>query len=142
MYELMSFGIHIPKAMLDENEKDKKDFVDTYLLKRSQIEHNATPHEAKQSEFQNGMVNSPTSFHDVLLGKGKPFQNYSGNLRMNELVDGHLEQYRHSKSKTEKTEIATEIVAQIHRSGGRFLKKKKVLISFIYRCRILDLRKA
>mmetsp|Transcript_5587 Transcript_5587/g.16559 ORF Transcript_5587/g.16559 Transcript_5587/m.16559 type:complete len:697 (-) Transcript_5587:170-2260(-) len=62
------------------------------------------------------------SQHDVIFGRGRSFQDHSGNRRMRELVAEWFDQYNASPRKT-KMAIAENIVHLIHNSGGRFLKK-------------------
>jgi len=59
---------------------------------------------------------------DVLLGRGRPFQLYSGNLALTVTIDQYRERYISSK-KMDKKAITAEIVENIVSSGGRFLKR-------------------
>ena len=59
---------------------------------------------------------------DVLVGKGIPFQNHPGNIRLRELVSDHMKQYDKA-GKLEKRTISMEIVDRIKQSGGLFLKQ-------------------
>ena len=59
---------------------------------------------------------------DVLVGKGIPFQNHPGNIRLRELVSDHMKQYDKA-GKLEKRTIAMEIIDRIKQSGGLFLKQ-------------------
>ena len=60
--------------------------------------------------------------NDVLLGRGRPFQLYSGNLILAAIIDENRARYTMAK-KMHKKAITIEIVEIIHKSGGRFLKK-------------------
>lgn len=60
--------------------------------------------------------------NDVLLGRGRPFQLYSGNLALTAKIDENRTRYMAAK-KMHKKLITSEIVESIHKSGGRFLKK-------------------
>jgi hypothetical protein len=63
--------------------------------------------------------------HDVLLGKGKPIQEYTGNRRLHGLVDEQLSIYHgFSNSKKEKTALSAEIVKMVQKVSGRFLSKE------------------
>jgi len=59
---------------------------------------------------------------DILLGRGKPFQNHVGNQRMLRLVDKYRERYFKSERK-EKHDIVEEVMGIISGSGGRFLRR-------------------
>lgn len=60
--------------------------------------------------------------NDVLLGRGRPFQLYSGNLALGAKIDQNRSRYTKAK-KMDKKIITSEIVQSIHKCGGRFLKK-------------------
>lgn len=59
---------------------------------------------------------------DVLFGRGKPFREHVGNLRLNNILDEKLEKYEASRLK-EKTAMIGDIVDVIRGEGGRFLKQ-------------------
>lgn len=61
---------------------------------------------------------------DVLFGKGKPFQFFSGNQHLAFIIDGYLDQYHNRSSKQEKTALAEKIVAVAKSEGARFLSKE------------------
>jgi hypothetical protein len=67
------------------------------------------------------MIDLPSN-NDVLLGKGKPIQEYRGNQKLSLLVDTFVEEYD-KKSKLEKTAMAAEIVQKVKEYNGRFLTK-------------------
>jgi hypothetical protein len=62
------------------------------------------------------------SSNDVLLGRGKPFQEYPGNLRLAILVDRYREKYMDA-GRCDKAIISQHLVYQIKKADGRFLKK-------------------
>lgn len=62
---------------------------------------------------------------DVLLGRGKPLQKYSGNLNYHYIVEGYHERYE-AAAKGDKANLAMEIVKKINSQGGRFLKQDEV----------------
>ena len=62
-----------------------------------------------------------TDRFDVLLGKGRDVQNYTGNVRFRYLVDIHLPRYEKA-DKFKKAEIIDFIIDAIYESSGRFLK--------------------
>ncbi|KAL3908403.1 MAG: hypothetical protein SGARI_003077 [Bacillariaceae sp.] len=59
---------------------------------------------------------------DVLLGRGRPFQEHSGNLRCNFVVVAAMEEYE-KVSRNNKTAIARNVISKIKAYGGRFLKQ-------------------
>jgi hypothetical protein len=70
-----------------------------------------------------GGIESPYPF-DVLFGRGKPYQDHPGNVRVRKVVKLHKARYCQAK-RNEKTDIADEIVTCMKNagSGGRFLKR-------------------
>ena len=68
-------------------------------------------------------VVAPTP-RDVLLGRGKPYQDFIGNIRFGLLVDQYLD--RHNMApKFEKTILSMSVVQTVKNRNGRFLKKNK-----------------
>jgi hypothetical protein len=60
--------------------------------------------------------------NDVLLGRGKGFQQYIGNVRYRHLIEEHSTRYE-SASMMEKKELTEEVVRIIKEASGRFLKE-------------------
>jgi hypothetical protein len=60
--------------------------------------------------------------NDVLLGRGKPFNEHSGNVRLRRLVDLHKEEYKMARV-GEKHTITRKIVESVKSNSGRFLKR-------------------
>jgi hypothetical protein len=75
----------------------------------------------KQDKLHTVMLPMPL---DVLLGRGKPIVEYSGNLRLHALVREYLPRFSNMKSRNEKSSLAAEIVSTIKTSSGRFLSKE------------------
>lgn len=77
------------------------------------------------SEMSKGVANLVTklNFHDVLMGRGAPAIDNEGNVRFRRLVHGRRGEYAAASKRSEKDQIAREIVSSIREKGGRFLKK-------------------
>lgn len=60
--------------------------------------------------------------HDVLFGRGKPFQNHPGNRKMLGLIDRFKRQYNESP-RDQKRPIVEEIIGILSSDGGRFLRR-------------------
>jgi hypothetical protein len=60
--------------------------------------------------------------NDILVGKGKPFQQHPGNVRLRHLVELRLADYTVAR-KSEKTNLTKAIVQMIKDSSVRFLKR-------------------
>ena len=114
-YKLMTFGI--PSAMLpvsSNGEVDGSSFQN-WIEGRKRSDGPTTI-------GQEALVIVIPGPCDVLLGRGKLIQEHTGNLRYRHIVESHTEQYERC-SKTEKTQLASEIVQIVKDRGGRFLKK-------------------
>jgi hypothetical protein len=61
---------------------------------------------------------------DVLLGRGRPFHEHTGNMRCNFEVMAAMEEYERV-SRNDKTGIARSVIARIKDCGGRFLKRNE-----------------
>lgn len=59
---------------------------------------------------------------DVLLGRGRPYQEHAGNMRCNYIVVDAMEDYE-GASRNHKTMIARNLIDRIKAYGGRFLKQ-------------------
>jgi hypothetical protein len=60
---------------------------------------------------------------DVLLSKGKPIQEHTGNLRLHAIGEECYNRY-HSSHKLEKTALTTGVVFAVKRASGRFRSKE------------------
>jgi len=74
----------------------------------------------KQSSPSNA-IKTPNAY-DVLLGRGKPFQNHDGNQSMLRIVDMYRKRY-HESERAFKHEIIEEVLDIIKSRGGRFLER-------------------
>jgi hypothetical protein len=64
---------------------------------------------------------TPTS-NDVLMGRGRRFQNYAGNVKFRIYLQGHEAGYN-SADRNGKSSIAMALVSSIKASGTRFLQR-------------------
>lgn len=64
------------------------------------------------------------SNYTVLCGRGKDCFNFVGNRRFRIIVDMNLERYALAPTKSEKTQIVTDIVELVRMAGGCFAKKE------------------
>jgi len=59
---------------------------------------------------------------DILLGRGRGYQNHSGNRRMRSIIENYKNRY-HSLKRTEKRKLVQQVYVEVVKSGARFLKK-------------------
>jgi hypothetical protein len=75
----------------------------------------------RKLESEGGYLICIPSRGDVLFGRGRPFQDHPGNLRLNFILESKLPEYNSTK-KMHKRKLASEIVEMIKSAGGRFLR--------------------
>jgi hypothetical protein len=116
IYTLMTYGIphHLIPLTSDGKFKLKNHLASIEMR------------QAAEEYAQQGMVETCVLPHtcDVLLGKGKPIQQCTGNRRLHTLVDDHLSLYDGFSNKKEKTALSAEIVKMVQSASGRFLSKE------------------
>ena len=61
--------------------------------------------------------------HDVLMGRGSPSSEYSGNLAFRQLVIDRRQDYLRCTRRNQKHGIAMEIIQAVIDRGGRFLQR-------------------
>jgi hypothetical protein len=83
-------------------------------------DHQIAPNEIPMSS--NKYVTKLTP-NDILLGRGAPIINYEGNVRFRALVSTRKAEYNSTGRHQIKDEIARQIISQIDRRSGKFLKK-------------------
>lgn len=63
--------------------------------------------------------------HDILLGRGKTYQNHEGNQRFRAIIAVHIPKYADKQTtRDEKTRIVESIVEDIYQGGCSFLKQE------------------
>jgi hypothetical protein len=114
----MTFGIECRYLFRAGDADQKKLLHDRNIQTRREIERKEE--EARiQEESKSGIILQPQP-HDVLVGRGRPYQEYPGNQRLGSLVEAQLERYRNTEDRFEKTCIILETVQN---SKSRFLQK-------------------
>ncbi len=108
----------IPRKILPVNDGGKSiitGFRETMEeRKKKQLEQN-------KATLPKGRIENPTE-EDVLLGRGRPFQLFPGNLRLARIIDTLVRRYQ-AMEVGEKRIIADEVMRRISDTGGRFLKR-------------------
>lgn len=116
MYALLAFGIPTNKLPFDNQGRFTNNYMDEFLRKRRQIEE-----EYRQSCV--GRTDYP-SRRDVLMGRGKPYQEYPGNLLLSDMIEGRKEEYQRV-DRFQKICISIEIANMMKEQGSRFLARDK-----------------
>jgi hypothetical protein len=118
---LRTYGI--PKESLPVNHDGTS--VDNSLFQLHMEQHRKT--ELQSRSIAAAASNVPSILPgkaDVLLGRGRPYQEHPGNLGFTCLIDDYREEYA-ARAKSRKSGITNRILEIVKRSGGRFLKKSK-----------------
>lgn len=121
-YEMLSYGIDVGDVFSIENERVSSKFIRNFLKKRIEIEAREKEDE-KRREQETGRIAHPSPI-DVLCGRGRPYQDFAGNLRVGRIVDEQVSRYIETNERVAKTMIAMDIVRKVQNDGGRFLCRK------------------
>ena len=119
LYSLNTFGLSREYMPLDNNFNVTTDKVMLFIRKRREIEDARTLLQMAQKD--SGLVDFPRTL-DVVLGRGRPYQVYPGNIRLAAFIDQQRAKYQ-TLDRLNKTHLSLEIVRMIKNSGGRFLKR-------------------
>ena len=127
-YSLLSFGIHC-QGFLEADSGNSSHGGNSRLQEQGQKYLNERRRIEKEREEQRiaeenatGIILYPNP-NDVLIGRGSPYQEYSGNRRHHQLVDSMLDKYNESNDRLWKTCVAGDVVKRIQESNGRFLTR-------------------
>jgi hypothetical protein len=119
-YALHTFGILTKGLIPAEGEQDAKpELIHRYLQTRRDVEKRREETSAAEEISKTGIIPFPNR-HDVLLGRGRPYPESSGNRRLLELVDGEMERYKECKHWFEKSRVIADVIATVRKSGGFF----------------------
>jgi hypothetical protein len=118
LYALCSFGLPTRRFPLDDTFNIKSDGMIDFMTTRKENEATARALEKRQPD---GRIDIPLST-DIVLGRGRPYQEFPGNVHLAILIDQHRNIYQ-SIDRLNKTALSTEIVKLVNATGGRFLKK-------------------
>jgi hypothetical protein len=109
-YKLMGYGIPRNILPVEDNGCPKTPFLKEWIQRRVQIE----------SELSLEKKTVVPRSSDILLGRGKKVQNFSGNINFRKMLETNRPIYD-SSSKFEKSVLIETILKNIKETGGRFL---------------------
>jgi hypothetical protein len=115
-FKLLSFGIPMDHFPIDDDSKliGLTDFFE----KRSCIEH-------ERRLEQKSRILAPGKL-DILLGRGKPIQQWLGNLQLGIILGDNADRRNTDMNRRgAKNDLSHDIVEIVKESGGRFLKRQK-----------------
>ena len=88
----------------------------------SSIEATAAPTRSDSTAAVKKKIEFPTN-RDILLGRGRPYQEYPGNVALSEIIEPHRQQYQ-SANRFDKTCISKMVVQIVKEQlGARFLQR-------------------
>lgn len=119
-YKLCTFGIDLQSSSAQDCFSEE--YMEKFLEDRRQMETEEAAKEREQ-EAKTGIIQHPAP-NDVLCGRGKPYQDFPGNIRLGSIVDEHVPRYLETRERLNKTKIATGIVNLMKESGSRFLTRR------------------
>jgi hypothetical protein len=117
-YDLMTFGIPMSVIPINPDGSLKKELNERYLRERRKKEADFK----RQEDIDAKRIHYPLP-HDVLLGRGRPYQEYAGNQRLAMVVELHRGKYQQAAKRFEKTCTSLDVVKSIQESNGRFLHR-------------------
>ena len=131
-YSLSTFGIPCKTLLRNDNNSERHNNLDQeddplmqlqskYIQRRREIERQKTEHRIQQ-EIGSGIIYYPQPL-DVLVGRGRPYQDFAGNRRFGSMIDSQIDQYAKCDNKFDKTCISMNIVKQVQGYGGRFIER-------------------
>ena len=128
MYALMTFGIRRECIPIDE---DGNVSTDEWHRRLDDFERQERKEEDERvrNNLQDGIISSPL-ISDVLLGRGKPYHEFPGNLEFMRLVESYRDSYV-SADRLEKTALSNHVLDYLKKSGTRFLKRSGDDLSWV-----------
>ena len=120
-YKLMTFGI--PSGIMPVDMQGKLNVErfhqEVESTRRWEEERERVRH---AGNFAKNQLDYPTTL-DVLLGRGRPYQKFPGNLQLSNMIDARQAVYQAATQQLEKTAISNGILVAIKEMGARLLKR-------------------
>lgn len=104
---------------INQDGSQKKELIEQYIAERRRKE--AEWKREEEERFKECILN-PTPC-DVLVGRGRSYQELFGNTRYSRIIDSYLETYMRAAGRFEKTCIFMAVIRLIEDSNGRFLQR-------------------
>lgn len=120
LYSLNTFGLSRNLMPLDEEFNVTTDNVMSFVRRRKEVEGERERKDKAKSDNET-LVKYPQQL-DVVLGRGRPFQEFPGNTKLAGLIDDYRVQYM-SVDRRNKTKLSHALVQMVKDYGGRFLKR-------------------
>jgi hypothetical protein len=122
-YDLMTFGINLWDCLDPGSGVLSRDHIDAYLQERRVKEAGYQERENALLALRPGTTLYPTA-KDVLMGRGRPFITWPGNVSLPQRVIPYIDRYIDMGDiYNGKAGIALEVVDSVRQEGGRFLQR-------------------
>lgn len=129
-YALRHYGIRLSDCFEAEEGLFSKRHIGAYLEHRRQKEAEFELQEQQEDHARSMMLKNsrfvpyPNRTNDVLMGRGRPYQEWPSNARLGLIVAQHAPRYLQAKRRIEKT-TTTEYILEHFQNvlGGRFLQR-------------------
>ena len=113
-FSLMPFGIPNQILPIDESGNMKDGLMEAFVDERKTLE-------AARAKAIGERIDFPSP-DDVLMGRGRPYQEYSGNAFLATILNARRDEYNNA-DRFHKTVMSYDIVKAIHDRGGRFIQR-------------------
>lgn len=123
-YALLTFGMSTQDCFTLKEGIMSRQYIETFLTDRRQKEAKIKERELEFEKPTSRFALYPNP-SDVLMGRGKPFREWPGNIRLAKIVALHALRYAEATNeRIDKTIIAMQIVHMIENDdAGRFLQR-------------------
>ena len=132
LYALSSFGIQSDYFPLQQCTSSSDYVTDElhvenhleFLKKRNQIEQTSSAHHHNDTNATSICSIAYPSSNDVLLGRGRPYHEFPGNVRLAQILEEYRDRYQKASTRKDKTAMSNMIVNMIREKwDGRFLTR-------------------
>lgn len=119
---LLTFGIDLSDCLTPSEGLLSREKLMSYIETR-RVKEAVERQKRGDENIASGLIDFPGKF-DVLMGRGRPFLGWQGNVRLSKLIHKNADQYMENKiNRVEKTMLAMKIVQIIQINGGRFIQR-------------------
>lgn len=119
IYSLRSFGVPLGEDLPNRASMDR------YIEQRKQMDQDYH-RKRKEEESETGIILYPEGT-DILVGRGKPYQVFAGNLLFNDIVSAGCDEYASNDDRFDKTLFSMRLVQSLQDDGCRFLERVEKL---------------
>lgn len=119
---LLTFGIDLSDCLTPGEGMLATEKLLSYMETR-RVKEALETQKRNDEAMVSGLIDFPGKF-DVLMGRGRPFLGWEGNVRLSKLIHKNADLYMEDKiNRVEKTMLAMKIVQIIQLNGGRFIHR-------------------